>query len=228
MFKPTIFLPLLTAAVVSADMSALLVRRQTIPVPCSADGRKDCGSGCIDATWTCCPSGAGGCPPTAYCSLGSNGLYGCCPLGEDCEGDGGSRTTGGGIIVSVSTTTIIDDSTSTIIDDSTSTIVDDSTSTTTEDVTSTLTSTATSTVTGADDESSTSTLTLTSTSALTLTSVSPPPVLPSSHTSTLSSNVTTGSPTAPTSPPEFTGGAHAQAQDIAGWLLAMALPLFVL
>jgi len=54
-----------------------------------------CGSGCIDSTWTCCPDGSGGCSPSEQCQLGNNGQYGCCPLGETCNGGGGAEATDG-------------------------------------------------------------------------------------------------------------------------------------
>lgn len=66
--------------------------RELYKVPCSDQGAKDCGDGCIELTWTCCPSGDRGCPATETCTLGSNGEYGCCPAGETCEGEGGVNT----------------------------------------------------------------------------------------------------------------------------------------
>ncbi|KAJ3541873.1 hypothetical protein NM208_g4398 [Fusarium decemcellulare] len=48
--------------------SPLLNERQVITIPCNEQGLKDCGTGCIETSWTCCPSKAGGCPPTAYLS----------------------------------------------------------------------------------------------------------------------------------------------------------------
>lgn len=55
-------------------------------------GYKACGSGCIPASYTCCPDRAGGCPADEYCSLGTNGKYGCCPDGKICGGSGGALT----------------------------------------------------------------------------------------------------------------------------------------
>lgn len=77
----------------ASGFSPLLPRQSITELPCSSIGRKDCGTGCIDLTWTCCPDGSGGCPPTAYCDLASNGEYGCCPKGKSCVGPGGAYTT---------------------------------------------------------------------------------------------------------------------------------------
>ncbi|CAG7559175.1 unnamed protein product [Fusarium equiseti] len=70
----------------------LLAVRQVVEVPCADQGLKDCGTGCIQEDWTCCPSQAGGCPPTAYCEVGTNAQYGCCPNGSVCNGEGGGST----------------------------------------------------------------------------------------------------------------------------------------
>lgn len=78
----------------AANRSPLLAVRQVVTVPCSDQGLKDCGTGCIQQDWTCCPSRAGGCPPTAYCDVGANGEDGCCPNGTRCGGDGGANTRG--------------------------------------------------------------------------------------------------------------------------------------
>ncbi|CAF3470293.1 unnamed protein product [Fusarium graminearum] len=70
----------------------LLSVRQVVEVPCSEQKLKDCGEGCIQEDWTCCPSKQGGCPPTAYCEVGTNAQYGCCPNGSVCNGEGGGST----------------------------------------------------------------------------------------------------------------------------------------
>ncbi|RBA17792.1 hypothetical protein FPRO05_11507 [Fusarium proliferatum] len=70
----------------------LLAVRQVVEVPCADQNLKDCGTGCIQMDWTCCPSRAGGCPPTAYCEVGTNQQYGCCPNGSVCSGEGGGTT----------------------------------------------------------------------------------------------------------------------------------------
>lgn len=81
-----------------------LARRQNTCVGTN----KQCGTGCISLTYTCCPDGSGGCPASEVCQLGSNGKYGCCPVGEDCIGKGGVRTTGtAGTITLPSTTTYV-------------------------------------------------------------------------------------------------------------------------
>ena len=79
----------------ASGFAPLLARQYGSYLPCSQQpGYTACGNeyNCIADTWTCCPDGSGGCPPTASCSLGSNGKYGCCPNGESCEGDGGAST----------------------------------------------------------------------------------------------------------------------------------------
>jgi hypothetical protein len=65
---------------------------------CASQNQQDCGSGCIDLSWTCCPDGSGGCPASQYCELGSNNQYGCCPIGEICTGSGGASTIGAGTV----------------------------------------------------------------------------------------------------------------------------------
>lgn len=69
-----------------------LNKRQFERVPCAEVDMKDCGEVCIDFTDTCCPDESGGCPAGAYCALGTNAEYGCCPTGEVCEGPGGANT----------------------------------------------------------------------------------------------------------------------------------------
>lgn len=69
-----------------------LDKRQSTDVPCSELNLKGCGDACIPLSYTCCPSGEGGCPATAYCDLISDGEYGCCPRGEVCVGGGGVQT----------------------------------------------------------------------------------------------------------------------------------------
>ncbi|KAF4965911.1 hypothetical protein FZEAL_10719 [Fusarium zealandicum] len=94
--------------------SPLLAERQVITIPCEEQGLKDCGSGCIQQDWTCCPSRAGGCPPTAFCDVGTNGQYGCCPTGSVCDGNGGANTRG-------STNTVTLRGTNTLLDGATAT-----------------------------------------------------------------------------------------------------------
>lgn len=93
MMNKLILLALSAAGTLASSHSdAMLLERQLVPIPCDEQGRKDCGVGCIPLSWTCCPSGAGGCPATAYCNLGSNGEYNCCPRGQICGGPGGAST----------------------------------------------------------------------------------------------------------------------------------------
>ncbi|SPO03259.1 uncharacterized protein DNG_05941 [Cephalotrichum gorgonifer] len=78
------------AGFIAASKPAPVVKRQD-------DGQCgfmqiECGIGCIPSTWTCCPSGAGGCGILEKCQLGSNGEYGCCPIGKTCIGEGGVTT----------------------------------------------------------------------------------------------------------------------------------------
>lgn len=65
--------------------------------------QKECGTGCIPLSYTCCSDGLGGCPPSQYCV--SNG---CCPRGKICSGGGGLS-----IDYSTSTTTYDYETTST-------------------------------------------------------------------------------------------------------------------
>ncbi|RMZ85787.1 hypothetical protein DV737_g348, partial [Chaetothyriales sp. CBS 132003] len=54
-------------------------------------GDEVCGQTCIPSSYTCCPSGDGGCPADTVCQTGDNGLYGCCPTGDICQGPGGAQ-----------------------------------------------------------------------------------------------------------------------------------------
>ncbi|KAK7408385.1 hypothetical protein QQX98_009425 [Neonectria punicea] len=112
-----IILALSATGALAAVSSPFLAERQLYKVPCSDQGQKDCGDGCIDLSWTCCPGGDGGCPSTSVCFLGNNGEYGCCPRGTTCEGAGGAST-------DASTSTIVvtgEGETSTIVSESTAT-----------------------------------------------------------------------------------------------------------
>lgn len=70
--------------------ASLLEKRDL--APCSDSYLTDCGSGCIGYLETCCPDKSGGCPVSSVCWLGNNGKYGCCPIGEICDGPGGAIT----------------------------------------------------------------------------------------------------------------------------------------
>ncbi|KAE8379238.1 hypothetical protein BDV26DRAFT_291547 [Aspergillus bertholletiae] len=84
---------LLATTALAADRSPALVARQVVELPCSYQGEKDCGSGCIPLSYTCCPDQRGGCPLGSYC----DGL-GCCPNGKTCTGPGGVITRPGSTI----------------------------------------------------------------------------------------------------------------------------------
>ncbi|KAM0238901.1 hypothetical protein ACHAP5_008536 [Fusarium lateritium] len=102
-----------SAALASVQYSPsfpLLAVRQVVEVPCSEQNLKDCGTGCIQQDWTCCPSKAGGCPPTAYCEVGTNQQFGCCPNGSICNGNGGGTTR-----VSTDTLTLAGGDTTTLV-----------------------------------------------------------------------------------------------------------------
>ncbi|KAL6252296.1 hypothetical protein RBB50_000014 [Rhinocladiella similis] len=80
-------LPLLASA---WSEHTLLTRATGNATSCeSAD--KACGAYCIPSDYTCCPDLEGGCSATSTCQLGDNDVYGCCPSGETCSGDGGAE-----------------------------------------------------------------------------------------------------------------------------------------
>lgn len=83
----------LLASVAYADVRLPLhVKSLTTRDTCPS-GDKVCGtSSCIPLSYTCCPSGDGGCPAGYDCEKGDNGEYGCCPVGKNCSGDGGVNT----------------------------------------------------------------------------------------------------------------------------------------
>ncbi|KAH8746938.1 hypothetical protein F5883DRAFT_252739 [Diaporthe sp. PMI_573] len=85
--KSTIFALLTTGALAAMKPHALFSRQVR-----SEYGQKDCGEGRIPLSYTCCPDQSSGCPATEQCWLGTNGQYGCCPLGETCSGPGGANT----------------------------------------------------------------------------------------------------------------------------------------
>ncbi|KAK1966739.1 GPI anchored serine-threonine rich protein [Colletotrichum sublineola] len=89
-----------SATALAADAFPVFSKRQTIPIPCSESGRKACGDGCIPLTYTCCPDQQGGCPLSSTCWLGTNGAYGCCPIGRRCTGPGGVDTLRGSTVTS--------------------------------------------------------------------------------------------------------------------------------
>ncbi|KAJ9637942.1 uncharacterized protein PV06_04524 [Exophiala oligosperma] len=55
---------------------------------------KACGAYCIPSDYTCCPDLEGGCSAGSTCQLGDNNVYGCCPSGQTCSGEGGAEFLG--------------------------------------------------------------------------------------------------------------------------------------
>jgi hypothetical protein len=90
----------LASAALATHITPPLFHRDTDELTCADVGEADCGDYCIPLTYTCCPDQSGGCPATEVCWLGSNGEYGCCPIGETCDGPGGVATLPGGTITS--------------------------------------------------------------------------------------------------------------------------------
>ncbi|KIW69506.1 hypothetical protein PV04_05379 [Phialophora macrospora] len=81
-------LPLLA----SAWSEHTLLTRATGNATSCETGDKVCGAFCIPGTYTCCPDLEGGCQTSkSECQEGDNGVYGCCPIGETCTGDGGAE-----------------------------------------------------------------------------------------------------------------------------------------
>jgi hypothetical protein len=93
----------LTTATTATTITPLLARRffpqqvlskgDPLPSVCSVDisGAStdfSCGDLCLPHSYTCCPDKLGGCPQDASCVKGDNGVYGCCPEGGKCTGDG--------------------------------------------------------------------------------------------------------------------------------------------
>ncbi|KAF9887755.1 hypothetical protein FE257_009561 [Aspergillus nanangensis] len=76
---------LLATTALASTSPARLFARQTVEVPCSYDGMVECGTVCIEPTYTCCSIGVGGCAPGTYCTSD-----GCCPNGKICTGPGGT------------------------------------------------------------------------------------------------------------------------------------------
>lgn len=105
---------------VGMSSPSFLVPRQLVKIPCAEEGLADCGQGCIDIGWSCCPSQDRGCPPTSYCVLGSNGEYGCCDNGKICVGEGGASTLRR--TETLTNTLTVPGETSTIVQESTTTL----------------------------------------------------------------------------------------------------------
>ncbi|KIW11572.1 hypothetical protein PV08_10873 [Exophiala spinifera] len=80
-------LPLLASA---WSQHTLLTRATGNATSCESTD-KPCGAYCIPSDYTCCPDLEGGCAATSTCQLGDNDVYGCCPDGDTCSGDGGAE-----------------------------------------------------------------------------------------------------------------------------------------
>ncbi|KAE8148549.1 hypothetical protein BDV25DRAFT_131149 [Aspergillus avenaceus] len=91
---------LLATTALAVDRTPALLARQLVELPCSYQGEKPCGDGCIPLSYTCCPGGAGGCPIGSYCDD-----LGCCPNGKICSGGGGVITRPGSTISVTNTLT---------------------------------------------------------------------------------------------------------------------------
>ncbi|KAK5064482.1 hypothetical protein LTR84_000315 [Exophiala bonariae] len=81
-------LPLLVSA---WNENVLLGRATSGNATQCASGDAVCGEFCIPSTYTCCPDLEGGCAANTECQKGGNGVYGCCPTGNTCTGDGGAE-----------------------------------------------------------------------------------------------------------------------------------------
>jgi hypothetical protein len=86
-FNSAIFLSLLsltTLTLASRDSPVLILRRDA----CTDINYVDCDDSCMPAGYICCGDGDGGfCPGGSACFP-----QGCCPLGETCDGGGGTMT----------------------------------------------------------------------------------------------------------------------------------------
>lgn len=107
----------LTASLLASTVAAvapILTRRQN--------------GGCTDRTdVTCCSDGLTSCALSEYCAIGSDGVPGCCTIGEVCVGPGGINTIGFTTAITneitiTSVSTIFD--TNTIVNTLTSVIAD--------------------------------------------------------------------------------------------------------
>ncbi|KAL2441399.1 hypothetical protein ABEF95_014524 [Exophiala dermatitidis] len=85
-------LPLIVSASVWSD-TGLLARATTgnDTISCISNDDKVCGKFCIPSDYTCCQDDEGGCSSSSVCQKGDNGVYGCCPKGKTCQGDGGAE-----------------------------------------------------------------------------------------------------------------------------------------
>lgn len=88
MYKSNLITVLLATPVALAlQPAARLIARQSDSCPI---GWVTCGvDNCMPVGDTCCSDGSY-CPAAQYCDIGSNGLGGCCTIGEVCTGNGGT------------------------------------------------------------------------------------------------------------------------------------------
>lgn len=86
-----ILLSVLAASATLAQERPLLgqsVRKAGFYWTCPSSSPKACGAYCIPVGYICCADEMGGCPTSTYCTGGSKGGYGCCPLNELCSDSG--------------------------------------------------------------------------------------------------------------------------------------------
>ncbi|KAJ0159463.1 hypothetical protein CTA2_9653 [Colletotrichum tanaceti] len=205
----TLLVSALSASALAADAFPVFNKRQTVPIPCSESGRKACGDGCISLTYTCCPDQQGGCPLSSTCWLGTNGAYGCCPIGRRCAGPGGVDTLPGSTVTSTIffTESVPDDETST------SFFVSTSTSTSESVITFTSSEESTSTQTRFVPESTTS---------------SPPPVATNTRGTTSAGPTTRPNSTSTGTPPVTFNGANGRGGSILQAVAAGAMALLAI
>ena len=88
MHKSTFIMVLLATPVALAlQPAARLIARQSGSCPI---GWVTCGvDNCMPVGDTCCSDGSY-CLATQYCDIGNNGLGGCCSIGKECTGNGGT------------------------------------------------------------------------------------------------------------------------------------------
>lgn len=109
---------------------------------CAELGLKQCGTGCIQLDYTCCPAETGGCPPGNHCVLGDDKQPGCCLDDYVCTGNGGVVST----TFSLTSTAAVSE---TVAPEATTTTTEADVSSTSEEPVASTTETAASTTEGA-------------------------------------------------------------------------------